>query len=99
MLAGDLPAHAEPETVPACDVLKVAHHGSRQATSDAFLGKTVPRLAVISVGADNRYGHPGERVLEALRAVGSRVLRTDESGCITLWLGGDKPRVSCFLSR
>lgn len=99
LLAGDLPAHAEPETVPACDVLKVAHHGSRQATSDAFLGKAVPRLAVISVGADNRYGHPGERVLEALRAVGSRVLRTDESGCITLWLGGDKPRVSCFLSR
>lgn len=90
LLTGDLPTSAEPESPPDCDVLKVAHHGSKNATSRAFLEAATPELALISVGAGNRYGHPTQRVLDDLRAVGAAVYRTDESGCLTLWLhGGD----------
>ncbi|MDO5299068.1 MAG: DNA internalization-related competence protein ComEC/Rec2 [Clostridia bacterium] len=86
LLTGDLPMKSEPAAVPSCDVLKVAHHGSKNATSDAFLLQTTPELALISVGEGNGYGHPAQRVLDSLEAVGARTLRTDESGCITLWL-------------
>lgn len=86
LLAGDLPAECEPAAVPDCTVLKVAHHGSRYATSDRFLAMAKPEISVISVGKGNAYGHPTGRVLDSLRAVGSRYLRTDESGCITLHL-------------
>lgn len=86
LTTGDLPAKSEMESPPDCDILKVAHHGSKYATSDEFLRQTTPKIALISVGANNRYGHPTARVLEALDAVGASVYRTDESGCITLWL-------------
>lgn len=86
LLAGDLPTEYEPDAVPDCDVLKVAHHGSRYATSDRFLDMAKPELALISVGAGNRYGHPTERVLDSLASAGCAVLRTDEAGCITLRL-------------
>lgn len=86
LLTGDLPQDSEPEDIPPCDVLKVAHHGSANATSEAFLKKARPSLALISVGENNSYGHPTKQVLDALGAVGSDVLRTDQSGCITLWL-------------
>jgi competence protein ComEC len=74
------------------DVLKVGHHGSNRSTSAAFLTAVAPRLAVISVGADNRFGHPHPDVLQ--RLAGIRVLRTDQSGRIeitsdgkALWVG------------
>ena len=86
LTTGDLPAKSEMESPPDCDILKVAHHGSKYATSDEFVRQTTPKIALISVGANNRYGHPTARVLEALGAVGASVYRTDESGCITLWL-------------
>mgnify|MGYP000602154053 CR=1 FL=1 len=86
LTTGDLPAKSEMESPPDCDILKVAHHGSKYATSDEFLRQTTPKIALISVGANNRYGHPTARVLEALDAVGASVYRTDESGYITLWL-------------
>ncbi|MGN0773195.1 MAG: DNA internalization-related competence protein ComEC/Rec2 [Candidatus Ventricola sp.] len=86
LLTGDLPQESEPDAVPAADVLKVAHHGSKGSTSDAFLDKAGPKLALISVGANNRYGHPTERVLKSLSRVGAQVLRTDENGSVTLWL-------------
>lgn len=63
----------------AADVLKVAHHGS--AFQDpAFLDVTDPKVAVVSVGADNPYGHPNPAVLERLSRQGARVMRTDRSG-------------------
>ena len=97
LLTGDLPSECEREDMPDCDVLKVAHHGSKNATSAAFLERVTPELALISVGAGNRYGHPTQRVLEDLALVGARVLRTDESGCITLWLWEGKRLVQTFL--
>lgn len=65
------------------DVLKVGHHGSKDATSDAFLEAVHPRWAVISVGEGNRYGHPSARTLARLQRHGVDVLRTDESGSVT----------------
>lgn len=72
------------------DVLKVAHHGSSTSSSDAFLGAVQPSLAVISVGAGNKYGHPNEDVLYALRRVGAEVLRTDQAGTITIRTDGQR---------
>ncbi|MCI6374271.1 MAG: DNA internalization-related competence protein ComEC/Rec2 [Clostridiales bacterium] len=97
LLTGDLPSECEREDMPDCDVLKVAHHGSKNATSLAFLERVTPELALISVGAGNRYGHPTQRVLSDLAQVGARVLRTDTSGCITLWLRVGKRLVQTFL--
>ena len=67
LTTGDLPAKSEMESPPDCDILKVAHHGSKYATSDEFLRQTPPKTALISLGANNRSGPPTARVLEALR--------------------------------
>ena len=97
LLTGDLPANSEPDILPDCDVLKVAHHGSRYATSQRLLEQTTPRVALISVGARNSYGHPTERVLSDLAAAGAEIYRTDESGCVTLWLRDGNWHVQTFL--
>ena len=97
LMAGDLPIGSEREDFPDCELLKVAHHGSKYATSAEFLQQTTPELALISVGADNRYGHPTRRVLEDLSLIGARVLRTDQAGCITVWLIGERRLVQTFL--
>ncbi|MFE0102949.1 ComEC/Rec2 family competence protein [Streptomyces sp. NPDC059009] len=70
-------------SLPPVDVLKVAHHGS--AYQDPLLLRRVaPRLALISCGADNPYGHPSRRTVAALAAGGARVLRTDRDGSIAV---------------
>jgi competence protein ComEC len=83
-----LTADAESEAVPLdpgpVDVLKVAHHGSDDAGLGALLDRTGPSLAVISVGADNGYGHPTAATLATLAAHGVRTLRTDRDGTVTL---------------
>jgi len=97
LLTGDLPAQSEPENLPSCDVLKVAHHGSRSSTSEKLLAQVRPEIAIISVGADNWYGHPNAQVLKRLDAVGARTLRTDQEGCIVLWLSGGTVEADSFL--
>ncbi|MBR5173242.1 MAG: hypothetical protein IKW14_07580, partial [Phascolarctobacterium sp.] len=76
------------------DVLKVAHHGSKHSSSLLFLEKVRPKVAVISVGAGNSYGHPHKEVLQRLDRVGSKVLRTDELGAIKLVF--DENGIVCF---
>ncbi len=70
------------------DVLKVAHHGSGTATTDALLDVLQPRIAVISVGADNNYGHPAPATLERLRSHGATVYRTDLDGSVEISTDG-----------
>jgi competence protein ComEC len=90
------------------DVLKVAHHGSSTSTSDAFLAAVHPDVAIISVGAGNKYGHPSIDVLRALSQFGAQVLRTDEAGTvivrtdgahIEIETGGDRWQVAHDSSR
>ncbi len=90
LFTGDLP-HEEsflPEERPI-DILKVAHHGSRFSTSDAFLDMVSPKEAIISVGK-NRYGHPSPEVLDRLASRGISVHRTDAEGDIAFVCRGQK---------
>jgi competence protein ComEC len=79
-------AHS-PEALHA-DVLKVGHHGSSTSSTAPFLRVVRPRLALVSVGAGNRYGHPSPGVLRALARAGAAVLRTDRSGSIVVRTDG-----------
>lgn len=83
----------------SADVLKVAHHGSTTSTTPEFLAAVRPRLALISVGAHNSYGHPGTGVLDALRAAGAQTLRTDLSGTIIARTDGTRLEVEARSSR
>lgn len=70
------------------DVLKVSHHGAKTSSAYEFLQAIHPGLAVISVGADNKFGHPAPETLEKLQAIGTRVLRTDQAGNIKVVFDG-----------
>lgn len=96
LLTGDAERDAEQAMLAAgvplrADVLKVGHHGSDASTSSEFLAAVQPRLAVISVGAQNRFGHPSPELLARLAQV--EVLRTDERGRIELVSDGNGWRV------
>lgn len=95
LLCGDIEAEAESRLAPilahgrAIDLLKVAHHGGRNSSTAEFLAAVRPRLAVISVGANNRFGHPHPDALARLTTVGARILRTDRCGAIRVAVNAD----------
>lgn len=99
LLTGDVEGEGEREltaylrrlSLAGTDVLKVAHHGSRYSTSETFLQVAAPRLALISAGQNNSYGHPHRELLERLDNRGCMVLQTPESGAITIQTAGGKP--------
>ena len=70
------------------DVLKVGHHGSVTSTTAPFLDAVAPRIALVSVGVGNRYGHPSPDVMEALQVRGTQVIRTDDAGSIVVSTDG-----------
>jgi competence protein ComEC len=72
----------------AADVLKVGHHGSATSTTPPFLAAVHPRLALVSVGAHNSYGHPDAAVLSSLTDAGATVLRTDLLGTVIVRTDG-----------
>ncbi len=84
LLAADAEAEAVPIDPGPVDVLKVAHHGSEDAGLAELLDRSAPRLAVISVGADNPYGHPSAATLAALAEHRVAALRTDQQGEVTI---------------
>jgi competence protein ComEC len=84
LLSADAEAEAVPIDPGPIDVLKVAHHGSDDAGLGALLDRARPRLAVISVGADNSYGHPTAATLATLAGHGVRTMRTDRDGTVTI---------------
>ena len=78
----------------ASTVLKVGHHGSRFSTSDPFLARIAPQIALISVGNGNNFGLPAQKTLEKLQQHGIRTYRTDLDGTIELVSDGSSWHVS-----
>ncbi len=97
LLVGDAEREEEAEAVQRsdlrADVLKVGHHGSRTSSSSAFLEAVKPRVAVISCGVRNRFGHPHRATLDALRTANTRVLRTDRAGSVVITTDGQSLEV------
>jgi competence protein ComEC len=91
LLTGDI-GTGEEEKLEAepIQVLKVAHHGSKYSTAEDFLERIKPALAVISVGASNKYGHPTAEVLQRLRDLEIKILRTDIDGEVEITSDGKK---------
>jgi competence protein ComEC len=93
LLTGDAEAETESRLMKAganvkAKVLKVGHHGSRYASSEAFLRAGGFEAAVISDGEDNRYGHPSQDALDRFKALGIKIYRTDLQGEITITTRG-----------
>jgi competence protein ComEC len=89
LFTGDAETEMEEELINEgadlkADVLKVAHHGSKNATSQNFLEKVQPKFAIISVGADNQFGHPNAMTVKRLENIGAEIFRTDEDGDIKI---------------
>jgi len=89
LLCGDIEKKAEQEILRRsdslrADLLKVPHHGSDSSSSDEFLRRAAPKVAVISCGAGNIYGHPSPKTLERYSGLGVRVFRTDQHGGIVV---------------
>lgn len=80
------------------DVLKVAHHGSRNSTGEEFLKYVKPGISVISCGKNNRYGHPHKELLERLNNMKSRYFITYEEGAITFQTDGKKLSIERYLN-
>lgn len=95
LLTGDAGAQIsnQIENMPNVDVLKIPHHGSQTSLDEQFLNKVKPRLAIISVGKNNSYGHPAPETIKILSDKEIKILRTDEDGEIEIITDGKK----CFL--
>ncbi len=93
LFTGDLEAEAEQRLLrqgrlSRTDVLKVAHHGSKTSTTEELVEVVRPTLAVASMGAHNRYGHPSPLVLQRLRNAGAHVFHTDLHGGVIVTTDG-----------
>ena len=77
----------------SADVLKVAHHGSNTSTSEEFLNKVSPKIAIIMVGKENSYGHPHSEILNRLNDRNIKIYRTDTDGTILITSDGNKNNV------
>ena len=91
MLTGDASIKTEqiilednPKGSLQSDILKVAHHGSRNSSSEEFVQAVDPKTALISDGKNNKYGHPHQEVLDLLNKFGIKILRTDQIGTIII---------------
>ena len=95
LLTGDLEKDGETSVIETLNqhrnlfpksytLLKVAHHGSKNSTSDEFLERVNPDIAVISCGKKNRYGHPHDELLNRLKKINTTIFRTDMDGAVIL---------------
>jgi len=111
LLTGDISADAErailarydrlgeKSPLKEIDVLKCAHHGSKNSSCAAFLTAVSPAVSVISCGRYNRYGHPSPETVERLEAVRSRLEYTMDSGAVKITAGRGGPRISRYLQK
>ncbi|MDD4801945.1 MAG: DNA internalization-related competence protein ComEC/Rec2 [Syntrophomonas sp.] len=99
ILCGDIPQEVLTQVLEATDspvtLVKVPHHGSKGSLLPSFYNDLQPRYAVISVGANNPFGHPHPDVLEILAKTGAKVLRTDQDGAVIVRTNGRKLMINC----
>ena len=106
LLMGDLEAVGErcleqtlvEQEIGEIALLKVAHHGSRNSTSQEILNQLQPQVAIISCGKNNRYGHPHEELLERLETVGAKVMCTEKTGAVVVMVDGKQMKVSGYVT-
>ncbi len=101
MFMGDASVTTEKEimnkyNLPDIDVLKVGHHGSKTSSSKEFINVINPKYSIISVGKNNRYGHPNKEVLNTLE--NSKIYRTDEDGSIMFKIKNNKLKIETCCS-
>ena len=99
MFMGDASSTSEKEIMNKynlrhIDVLKVGHHGSRTSSSKEFISEINPKYSIISVGKNNRYGHPNKEVLDNLKD--SKIYRTDQDGSIMFKIKNNKLKTNIF---
>ena len=104
LLTGDIEQRAENgllgEREPlASEFLKVPHHGSKTSSTAPFLAAVSPRVAVVSVGASNPFGHPARAVVERYERTGIRLLRTDRDGAVTALADGNSLSISAYATQ
>jgi competence protein ComEC len=104
VLTGDIGAEVERQILPDFQpaplrVVKVPHHGSLTSSSSAFVHALAPRVAVVSVGRSNRFGHPAAAVLQRYEDVHAEVFRTDRDGAVTVDTDGASLDVQGFTGR
>jgi competence protein ComEC len=102
LLPGDIEKKVENELVDehaplAAIFLKVPHHGSKTSSTDAFVAAVAPRVAVVSVGEANQFGHPVDSVVSRYAQAGVRFLRTDRDGAVTAVTDGKELVVRSFV--
>lgn len=99
LFTGDISEEREAllDNIGKAEVLKVAHHGSKNSSSEAFLAQVQPAIAVISAGQNNSYGHPHAETLERLQALGCRIMRTDLMGALKVTFDGDTTKCYSYV--
>lgn len=104
LLTGDIESNAEaslsnrPDEL-RCDVIKVAHHGSKTSSIESFVKATHPSVSIISVGLVSSYGHPDREVVERWRTAGATVLTTGQSGTISVSTDGLDLKLETFIAK
>ncbi len=104
LLTGDIEKAAETALTNGqdnlrCDVVKVAHHGSKTSSTEAFIKATQPAYAIIPVGLTSIFGHPHKEVLERWHASGAQILTTGQRGTITVSTDGSDLKVETFVKQ
>ena len=99
LFTGDVEEEGEELLIKALEekhyeVLKVAHHGSKSSTKEKFLQEVRPKIALISSGVENAYGHPHPDVIERLKKKGCGIYETAKKGAITLQTNGNSLTIS-----
>lgn len=106
LFTGDIEEDAEKELVKIygnklkCNILKVAHHGSKTSSTSEFLECVKPKIALIGVGKNNKFGHPNEGVLERLKNIYAHIYRTDQCGEISLKINKQlKYKITTYINK
>lgn len=101
LFTGDIEKEAEEKinSNVEANILKVAHHGSKTSSTDTFIGKVKPQIALIGVGENNKFGHPNEEVLKRLEENSDIIFRTDICGEIIMKVYKNKVKICTLISK